>query len=112
MKDLIYSNELDFYKSKYRMDGNSTRMIDAIIQQIFKGGTIKVVDHYNPVQNIEMGYNDFERTIQRLKNEHRLDYWEKKGMISYDSQNFTIVSNFKPSYIVDEEQTKETIDRG
>lgn len=50
-----------------RQSGNSTRLIDFYIQELFRKNTIAVIDHY-PIK--EASVNLLERITDRLSREH------------------------------------------
>ena len=52
---------------KDRCSGRTTRLIDGLIQELFKEGKIKVYDHWDAIQSHEMV---FKKILKRLSVEH------------------------------------------
>ena len=70
----------------WRSLGNSTRMLDRIVQKFFKqpiGTKIYIHDHYRAIEADQCLLN---KVIKRLENEHHADF--KKGL---DSDGFYII---------------------
>lgn len=72
----IYDQNHDgcVFISSARRSGNTTRAVDWVIQELFNGNTIRVVDHENnDVTNDQM----IKCIYRRLRNEH----WLKEDQI-------------------------------
>lgn len=65
--------------TRIRQDGNSTRQIDNAVQLLFKGETVHVLDHWNQGLHNEANKNLFDRILDRLTGELRLDF--KKNIL-------------------------------
>lgn len=62
-----------------RAVGNSTRQIDNAVQLLFKGETVYVLDHWNQGTHNEANKNLFDRILDRLIGELRIDF--KKNIL-------------------------------
>lgn len=51
--------------------GNSTRLIDYYIQELFQKGVIEIKDHYKEGKHDDANNNLYERISNRLYREHR-----------------------------------------
>lgn len=74
-----------FEEETGRMTGNTTRQVDFAIQQLFNGKIVVVKDHFEGAKkrNHEML---FDRIVNRLKFEHRLDLMLKSNLIRIDKK--------------------------
>ena len=73
-----------------RMIGNSTRQIDAAINLLFKGFKVEIRDHWKNGTDSNTNRYLFERVLNRLRNEHRLDSLIENNKIKIDKNNLTI----------------------
>lgn len=65
-----------------RQSGRTTRIIDRAIQDLFKGKTVQVVDHYLSGQSGTANRLLYEKILKRLQSEHSevtLDIDYKQG---------------------------------
>jgi hypothetical protein len=53
-----------------RAVGNTTRMIDRFIQELFVNGKVKIQDHYEEGSNCRLNMFTFKRVVDRLRIEH------------------------------------------
>jgi hypothetical protein len=65
-----------------RRVGNSTRIIDELVQQFFNNGFCIVTDHYYNPDNDRPTRNNLRTLINRLLNEHEVS----RDFFTYDSQ--------------------------
>lgn len=70
-----------------RMVGNSTRMIDLIIQLLFDGKKVQVKDHYDRGSSMKANAILFDRVLRRLFREHP---GQMKDHVKYDKEKLTI----------------------
>lgn len=70
-----------------RRDGNSTRQIDNAVQLLFRGETIRVLDHWEDGQHQNANEFLFRGIMKRLTYEFQLDF--KKDII-FDSNRLII----------------------
>ena len=85
-KYLKYKSNEELRGMIWRASGESTRMLDRIVQEFFKqpiGTKIHIHDHYGT--RVADQYL-LDRVIKRLENEHHADF--KKGL---DSDGFYII---------------------
>jgi len=84
-------NTIDGVELNYqRMEGNSTRQIDAAINHLFKGYKVEIKDHWENGTHRKANENLFHRVLKRLQFEHRLDTLIKEKKIKIDKAKFTI----------------------
>ncbi len=66
----MYNNLVDSVYISARRSGNTTRLIDAAIQNLFRGETILCLDHAGHLS----AHNDLiHRILRRLSIEHSID---------------------------------------
>lgn len=70
-----------------RQAGNTTRMIDLIIQFLFEGNRVWVLDPWERGTNDNANKNLFDRLLRRLFREHP---GIMKNHVKYDKEKFTI----------------------
>lgn len=55
-----------------RRQGNTTRLVDSAIQDLFSGAKIKVLDHYDNGQNSKANLTLYNKILDRLNFEHKI----------------------------------------
>ncbi len=58
--------------TRYRRDGNTTRLIDNAIQILFRGKVCVCLDHYEMGRNRNANRDLFEKILHRLSSEFNL----------------------------------------
>lgn len=69
MEETIVSSLDNVRLTSKRRDGNTTRIVDNIIQQLFDGKTVLCHDHHEHGKHKMCNSELFERTMKRLSNE-------------------------------------------
>lgn len=75
-----------------RQSGQTTRIIDRAIQDLFKGKTVQVIDHYKHGQDGQANRLLYEKILGRLHMEHSgvtldIDYKQGHYAIKLDKQS-------------------------
>jgi len=70
-----------------RMTGNSTRLADWYIQELFTSGSITVKDHIN---HIHSDADLFNKIYRRLRFEHNFEYKVLTGKAEVNEGEYTI----------------------
>jgi hypothetical protein len=54
-----------------RMTGQTTRIVDEAIQELFTKGEVTVTDHMDPIKYPQCRMNAYDRVLRRLNIEHK-----------------------------------------
>ena len=76
--------------SRFRRDGNTTRLIDNAIQILYSGKVCVVLDHYDDGKYRNSNKLLFEAILKRLTIEHRLYYLIKDKKIRINKSRLEI----------------------